>query len=368
MIRQGLWVSGILFIPGAAILWHLEEILLLTGQLPELARMAGQYMAYFLWALFPELTTSVFLLAFTAMDRAGTGAIIMWFAVAINALLDYLLIFGNFGFPAMGMAGAGLASVIAYGSAHMIFFTLLSFYRFFSSATVFRRAWRPKRKMLGRILRLGWPKALEMALKSGLFSVLALLAGWFGVVAVAAHTIAFQVAMLAGMVIPVSIASAVTTRMGAADGRKDYSGMWTILNSGIFLLLLFILPPVVALKLFSPWIVMVFVGAELKAQALVSLAAPLVVLVAFFILVDSLRTVVGYALNGLSDMKVPTPIAGLAYWGIGLPAGMVLAFVMDLGVLGLWWGLTLGMTVAAVAYLARFRSLIRRFSSATETG
>lgn len=358
LIRQGLWLCGFLFVPGGAILWHLEEILLSTGQLPELARVAGDYMDYRLWTLFMGFTTTVFMFAFTAIGRSATSAVILWCAVGLNAILDYALIFGKFGLPAMGVAGAGLASVIVFGIVHMTFFTHLAFHRFFSHVTLFQRAWRPRKTTIGQFFRLGWPKALETMIKNSLFFVITLLAGWFGVRAVAAHTIAFQISLVAGIVVPAAIAGAVTTRMGMVMGGKNRDGMWSILTSGILLLLLFILPAVVALKLFSPQVIMLFVGAGPEGRDLVSFASPLIVLVAVFVLFDSVRMVIGYALNGLSDMKMPTVIIGLAYWGIGLPVGAVLGFTMDLGVLGLWWGLTFGMAITAITNLIRFRWLV----------
>nr|VFK60330.1 MAG: multidrug resistance protein, MATE family [Candidatus Kentron sp. UNK]VFK69210.1 MAG: multidrug resistance protein, MATE family [Candidatus Kentron sp. UNK] len=362
IIRQGLWIAGILSVPACAILWNLEALLLVTGQVPELARMAGDYMDYFLWTIFPALAYSVFMLAFTVMGQAGAVAIIIWLAVGLNAVLNYALIFGNFGFPAMGMAGAGLTSVIVYASIHTAIFTLLAFHRFFKSGTTFRRAWQPKWPILEQFLRLGWPKGLELLMVSGLFSVTSLLVGRFGIQAIAAHTIAFQVFLVVTLGSR-AVAGAVTARMGKASGRKDHTGAWRVLNSGLLLFFLFILPSMVLLKLFSPWVVMLFVGSGLQAQILLPIAAPVVVLSAFFLFVNGLRQVITHASSGLADMRIPALIATLAYWGIAFPVGVVFGFVMDGGVLGVWWGLIIGMSVAAVAQLARFRWVVRQSSS-----
>jgi len=278
--------------------------------------------------------------------------------VGLNVILNYALIFGKFGFPAMGMAGAGLASVIVYAAGHLIFFGILGFYRFFRSGVVFRRAWRPKWMLLREFFRLGWPKGFELLMKSAFYSAMALLAGRFSVQAVASHTIAYQISLVVTVAVSIAVANAVATRVGIAKGQGDFSQMWRTLNSGLLLILLFVLPLIVVIKLFSPWIVMLFVGSESKAQTLLPIAAPLVVLAAFLVLVDGLRLVIGMALNGLSDMKVPALISVLAYWGIGFPAGLVFGFVMDLGVLGLWLGLVIGMSVAIMAYLARFRWMV----------
>nr|VFJ78153.1 MAG: multidrug resistance protein, MATE family [Candidatus Kentron sp. FW] len=363
IIRQGLWMAGILSIPSCAILWNLEKILLAAGQMPVLARMAGHYMDYFLWTVFPLLTAIVFSHAFIAVGRTVPVALISWFAVGLNTILNYALIFGKFGAPAMGMAGAGLASVIVYGTVHMIFFTSLALHRFFRHTTVFRRAWKPEWTILGQFLRLGWPKAFELTIKDSLYSVVALLAGWFGVQAVAAHTIAAKVYFVVNLVISTAVADAITARMGIAVGRKDYTGIWDILNSGLLLCAFLMLPVVVVLKLFSPWVVMLFVGSGAKAQALMPTAVPLIVIIAFFMLLDSLRVVAGYALNGVGDMKAPALITAVSYWGIGLPCCIVFGFIMEMGVLGLWWGLLLGMSVTAITYLVRFRWVMRDFSS-----
>nr|VFJ92960.1 MAG: multidrug resistance protein, MATE family [Candidatus Kentron sp. LFY] len=359
IIRQGLWLSGILFIPGAIILWNLEGILLMAGQAPELVRMAGNYMDYFMWAMFPEFTFNVFIAAFIAMGRAGTLAIIIWFAAGLNATLNYLLIFGEFGFPAMGMAGAGLASVIVFSTVHITFFLLLAFHRSFRSTVVFRRAWRPNRAILGQFFRLGWPEAFEMVMKNGSYLMAALFSGWLGVQVLAAHTIGYQIFIVISLVILMPIADATITRIGIVSARGKQANIWLTLNSGLLLFFLFMLIPIMVIKSFSPWVVMAFVGSGPEIQALLPIATPLVVFVAFYSLIEGLCTVVEQALNGLKDMKVPALITVLAYWVIGLPSGVVFGFSMDLGVLGIWWGLGIGAAVAGMGCLIRFKWMTR---------
>ena len=364
IIRQGLWLAGILFLPGFAILWNLEKILVFTGQDGQLARMAGHYMGYHLWALLPTLTSSVFAFALTAMGRGRIIARIVWFQVGLNIVLDYVLIFGRFGFPAMGMAGAGLASVVVMGTGHMIFFILLSFHRFYASGARFHHAWRPRWRIIRRIFQMGWPKALERIAQSGLFATIALLAGWrFGVEAVASHTIAFQVYIVTHIIVLLSVGNAVTTHAGIAHGAKDYSGIWRNINSGLLIGFFALVPFAAFLKLFSPFVVMLFTGSDLEARTLLPIASPLLVIVAFFLLVDAPRIITLHALNGLSDMKMPALMMGLGHWGVSFPTALVFGLAMDLGILGFWWGLTLGMAIIGIAYLARFRWLVDRLST-----
>nr|VFK54515.1 MAG: multidrug resistance protein, MATE family [Candidatus Kentron sp. TC] len=360
IIRQGLWIAGLLSVPGGAVLWGLEEILLLAGQDPELARMAGHYMDYYLWTLFPALGAVLFIYAFTGMDRGEVIVFLLWFEAGLNAVLNYLLIFGKFGFPAMGMAGAGLSSIIVHGAGHVIFFSILAFHRFFRSAAVFRRAWRPRWDILGEFLRLGWPKSFENLMEIGVFSLAALLAGRLGVEAIASHTIAYEVYLVIAITLSIAVANTVASRVGFARERGDPFELWRIFNSGLVTIFLFMLPPMVALKLFSPWVVTLFVGAGPEAQILMPIAAPLLVLIAFFALVDGVRIVATHASNGLSDMKAPALIMALASWGIGVPCGLLSMFAMDLGILGFWLGLTMGMAAAALFSFMRFWWVVRR--------
>jgi MATE family multidrug resistance protein len=120
------------------------------------------------------------------------------------------------------------------------------------------------------------------------------------------------------------------------------------------------LPLVVVLGAFPSWAVTLFVGTGPKAESLLPVATPLITLVAFFVLADGLRLIAGQALNGLSDMKAPALIAVVSFWGIGLPSGAMLGLTMELGVLGLWYGLAIGMAITAAVYLGRFRWVVYR--------
>lgn len=360
IIRQGLWIAAIVSIPGCALLWRLEEILLASGQLPELARMAGLYMDYFLLTVFPAFVSSVFIYAFIAMGWTGTIAVISWFGVGVNVVLDYALIFGKFGAPAMGIEGAALASIIVYIACFALFLALLFSRLPRVGDMVFHRIWKPNRKMLARLVQLGWPKTLELMMKNGLISVSALLAGWFGTQAVAAHTIASQITGLLGAVVSMALANAVSTRIGIATGRNNRAAMAHVVKSGLLLFFLLMLPLIAVFGVFPQWMVTLFVGSGPKAQALLPVATPLIMAVAFFVLADGLRMIAGQALNGLSDMRAPALIAVVFYWAVGLPCGVMLGFAMELGVLGLWYGLTIGMAITAVAYLCRFRWMVNQ--------
>nr|VFJ88630.1 MAG: hypothetical protein BECKH772A_GA0070896_1001021 [Candidatus Kentron sp. H]VFJ90741.1 MAG: hypothetical protein BECKH772B_GA0070898_1001121 [Candidatus Kentron sp. H]VFJ96880.1 MAG: hypothetical protein BECKH772C_GA0070978_1000921 [Candidatus Kentron sp. H] len=178
-------------------------------------------MDFHLWTLFPAWSTFLFSLAFAAMGRAGTAALIVWLEVALNAVLDYGLIFGKLGLPAMGMEGAGLAGVIAYGAGHMAFFLDLAFHRFFRSAKKYRHAWRTRWHILRRFFHIGVPKGLELLSRTGLYSVFSLFSGWMGVQALAIHTMVVETVVVANQ-LGSAAGNAAAARVGMAYTGKNY--------------------------------------------------------------------------------------------------------------------------------------------------
>nr|VFJ48204.1 MAG: multidrug resistance protein, MATE family [Candidatus Kentron sp. DK] len=364
IIWQAIWICVIWSVLTCVVLWNLEAILVLAGQDAIIAWMVGSYGSYFLWQVFQKYTSSVFSFVLLAMGRATALPFIIWSQLALNAILNYVLIFGKFGFPEMGLMGAALASVIVVSIGQMALFGVLVYHRFFSSSALFLHFWRPRWTTLGLFFRLGWPRSIRQLLLGGMYSAATLLAGWLGVQALASHVMVYQIVSVATNVISTPLSKGITAYMGVIMGQRNHAGMWTALNSSLFILLLFVLPLVVILQLFSPLLVELFVGSDSKAYLLLSATAgPLFVIASFFILVNGLQKVVSHALHGLSDVKVPVLIAVLAYWGVGVTTGVVLGFVMDGGVLGLWFGLTIGMIAAASALFMRFRWVVRRIQA-----
>nr|VFK55160.1 MAG: multidrug resistance protein, MATE family [Candidatus Kentron sp. TUN]VFK61241.1 MAG: multidrug resistance protein, MATE family [Candidatus Kentron sp. TUN] len=363
LIRQGLWVCGILTVMSAIPLWYVTPILTLTGQDPGIARMAGDYMHVYLWSLFPVFSTFLFSQAFAAMDRARTVAVIVWLEVALNAILDYVLISGKFGFPALGMEGAGLATVIAYGVGHLAFFVLLTFHRFFRNTAKYRHAWRPRWHVLNRFFHLGAPRSLETLLRNGLYSVFSLLAGWIGIQALVIYTIVSETALVIKFLTG-SAANAGAMRAGRAYAGKDPEAIRHALGSAMLVLLLFLAPMVIVFLVFPEWVVMAFLGiGSPETKALVPLATPILAWGAFFMLAEGVRLILTQVLSSFADVMVPALIGIAVSWGLAFPLGALLAFAAGFGVLGLWVGLTVGMVVICIAYAARFRRQVRALSA-----
>jgi MATE family multidrug resistance protein len=265
--------------------------------------------------------------------------------------------YGNLGFPTLGLEGAGWASALAMTTM----FALLGSYVRLSAALrryrVFAGIRRPDGPHLKRLFRLGWPIGVNFGLEAGLFLAATLLVGQFGAAALAAHQVALNAASVTFMV-PLGIGMAGTVRVGQAVGRGDGAGAaragWAAIGMGAT----FMLGAALLFWLRPEWVVWLYTGqggGEGVAPETVELAALLLGVAAVFQLFDGTQATAAGALRGLKDTRVPMLIGGFSYWVVGMSAAVGLGFGLELGAVGVWWGLTLGLAAAAVLLTARFR-------------
>jgi MATE family multidrug resistance protein len=285
-------------------------------------------------------------------DGTGMTRLTLLFSVlglALLAPLAWVLMYGKFGLPALGPMGSGIATAIALwaeGLVYLVYLRLSPRTRDFGWAHG-RRG--PDFALIALLLKLGVPMAVSVLLEVGMFNTAALLIARFGDAAVASHQIALNVAAVSLMV-PLGLAMAVTVRVGHAVGRGDPEGMRRAGFVGIGMALAFetitstlmlVLPgPIIALYTSDP--------------AVMAGAVTLLFYAALFQFSDGTQVAAAGALRGFKDTRVPMLITALAYWGVGMPGGWVLAFPAGLGPRGMWIGMILGLTVAAVLLTTRF--------------
>ena len=347
-VRMGFWVVmiyGALMMP---VLWNTETILLAIGQKPELASMAQEYIRVAQWAIFPVLTVSVLRSYLSALERMQIVLWITLVAVGVNAFLNYMFIFGNFGAPRMELAGAAVATVgtnLLSAIALVVYCMRVPELR---EHDMFGRLWRPDWVAFREVFRLGLPISLTILAEVGLFAAASLMMGWLGVIELASHGIALQISSISFM-IPLSFSQVGTVRFARAVGRKDTEAMdkvgKTVLVLGVGFAVLaatiFVLFPI-------PLISMYLDKANPDAQLIIDYATPLLVVAAAFQLVDTLQAIGSGLLRGMKDTQVPMYIAMFSYWAIGVPAAYVFGFVLEFGGQGIWSGLALGLAVAGI--------------------
>ncbi len=314
--------------------------------------MGHLYLQIVIWQMVPALLVWTLKAFLAALEHT---AIILWATVGtavLNALVNYLLIFGNWGFPELGITGAAIASL----SVNIVTVLLLAAYILWKlpQFELFRNFWRSDSEIMARVFRLGWPIGLTSLAEGGLFSASAVMMGWIGTLELAAHGIAIQLASITFMV-HIGFSQAATVRAGRALGRRDEPGLrqggvtaiamsagFAVLTSAVFLAM-----PDVLVGLFVD-------PSDPDRATLIRIGAALVIVAALFQLVDGLQVMALGLLRGVQDTTIPMVMATFSYWVIGLPASYVLAFWLGFGAVGLWLGLVIGLAVAAVLLLWRF--------------
>lgn len=353
-VRQGLWLSSLVAIPIWILLWNAEPVLLVLGQEPALARQAGAYLHGLQWAVLPFYGYIVLRSFISALERPRWALLIMVVAVAINAVLNWIFVFGKLGFPALGIFGSGLATSIA--SVFMFFgmAVVVAVHPKFRRYYLFGRFWRADWPRFWALLKLGAPISGILAFEVTVFNAAAFLMGLIGAAQLAAHAIALQIASVTFM-IPLGLAQAATVRVGLAYGAGDPEGMgragWTAFVMGVAFMALMAL----AMITFPKLLISAFIDiADPANAAVVGYAVTFLAFAALFQVADGAQAVGAGMLRGLHDTTVPMLYAALGYWGIGMTAGVALAFHFGLGGSGIWIGLCAGLAVVAALLIYRW--------------
>ncbi|WP_282091279.1 MATE family efflux transporter [Epibacterium ulvae] len=350
--RMGLWLSLVFCALAMPLFIWAEPIFLLIGQKPEVAALADDYLAIAGWGLFPALMVVVLKSYLAALERTQVVLWITLLAAAVNALANYMLIFGHWGAPELGLAGAALASVATQMASLVAVFLYCR--RALVEHALFDNLHRGDPEMLLQVLRIGLPIGLTTLFEASLFTASAVMMGWLGAVPLAAHGIAVSLAGVTFMV-HVGLSNAATIRAGNAFGRRDRAH----LERGAFVvtcLSLMVSAVAVSLFVFIPeTLISIFLDQNEPSRIeILQVGIGLLLVAAFFQLTDGFQVIALGLLRGLQDTGSPMMIAVFSYWGVGLPASYIMGFVFDWGGIGIWIGLVAGLTTAGILLTWRF--------------
>lgn len=351
--RGSLFLALGLSVPAWVLFWQAGPLLNLLGQDAATAAEATGYLHAIAWGYLPALWLTGLRGLLEGLSRPRPIMVIALLGVLLNVGANYALIFGHFGFPALGLVGSGWASSIVYWS--MFLAAALYVHRALPQLQVWTRLRAPDWGVLRDLVRVGWPIGLTLGFEAGLFSFTAILMGVLGTVQLAAHQIAIQSASFTFMV-PVGLATATAVRVGQAAGRRDGPGVRRSGWVGVSLSAGFMTLTALTFWLVPERVVALYLDVSDPANAeVVRTAAQFLALAAAFQVFDGLQVSAAGALRGLKDTRVPMLMSLLSYWGIGLTTGVLLAFRGGLGGQGLWLGLVVGLASAALLLTWRFR-------------
>lgn len=269
-----------------------------------------------------------------------------------NIGLNYLLIFGNFGFPQLGLQGAGIATLISRVLMVLFMIVMLKYHKKLKMYLLEFWKVKPTKENIKELLDIGIPSGLQFSFEVSAFVVAAIMLGWLGSAPLAAHQIAISLATISYMMAS-GLSTAATIRVGNQLGRKSYKTLREAVFSIFIMVIVFELVWTIIFILGRDFLPTLYIA---DAEVL-EIASKLMIMAAFFQLSDGLQVIGLGALRGMSDTKVPTLMTFIAYWVIGLPVGYYLAFHLGYGGEGVWVGLIIGLTVTAIGLLIRFNTL-----------
>jgi multidrug resistance protein, MATE family len=358
--RMGLWLSigfGVLTYP---LFWWSGPLLLSLGQKPEVAALGQEFLRIAGFGMIPALLIMVLKSYLAALERTQVVLWVTLAGVGVNVALGWALIFGNWGAPELGVRGAAIASVLVQGLTALALAIYAGWLPELRRFRLFQRFWRPDWHALRQVFRLGMPIGLTSLAEGGMFQASALMMGWIGTVELASHGIALQAAALTFMV-HLGLANATTVRTAHAAGAGDHAGLRTGGKVAIALSMGFAMVTVAAFLTFPGPIISVFLDkANPESVQIVAYGTALLAVAALFQVVDALQVMTLGLLRGVKDTRAPMWIAVLSYWIVGIPTSYVLAFKAGYGGVGLWLGLVVGLSVAAVLLMTRFWGRVGR--------
>jgi len=347
---NGFWICAATALVISAGLELGKDILFHLGQDPEVAELAVPFLRIMGISIIPMLLFMALKQFTDGLELTRTAMVLSFAALPLNAFINWLLIFGNWGFPRLELMGAGIGTLITRTLIFIVLAIIIFTHPLFRRYVAVRKnQWKLRRQSMRDLLRIGIPSSLQIAMEAGAFAVSGILVGTIGAVEQAAHQIALSCASFTFMA-SMGLAQAGSIRVSNAYGRNDWKKISVIGRStsisaliyGVFCAVLFIV--------FRHHLPLAFNGNP----GVVELAAVLLFLAAVFQISDSTQAIAVGLLRGIRDVKYPTLFVAIAYWGLGIPVGYYLAFPAGLGASGIWIGFVVGLSFSSIVNTVRF--------------
>ncbi len=355
ILRNSLSMALLIGISLALILCALNPLLFIFKQPLSVTILAPKYIFWLAVSLIPAVPALTIKSFCEAKNQPWAVFWVMLCGVALNVALNYVLIFGNLGFPRLELVGAGVATFISRMTVLLVILYYITKSKRLASSLPKKWIGRLNKEKIVSLFKVGSPTAGQLTIAFGSFSITALLIGQFGNTALAAHQIALTCTALVFM-FPLGIGMAVSIRVGHSIGGKDaiicHPITWgahivSFLITGLFAILLILFSPAVA-RGFS------------ADPYLVELAALLLKIVALFLIFDGAQAISMSALRGLRDVIVPTILIFFSFWVFAIPFGVLFAFELGFGASGLWIGLASGLALGALLLTGRLIQQLRK--------
>lgn len=358
VLKHGIWIVLGYTIPLALAVQLGINFLDYFGQPKEVLAHAKPYAIFMAWAIVPSLVFRCFRNYSEARHCPWAPLWATSAAIILNVFFNWLLIFGNWGLPAMGAAGAGLGTLLASSIATGPFIIFVIRAPFFEIHWTVRDFFHCKLDLLKKMLNIGLHTMVQIAFEYGFFTMATIMMGWFGALELAAQQVVNSYTTFLFMV-PLSVAFATTIRIGKAVSKEHhlrarYIGIGAIILGAFFMAVCAILTFSFRYKI--PYL---FVADE----AVIHLVSQLLLMAAIFQVWDGIQSVAMGALRGIPDMKIPLNIVIFSYWMVGIPVSYLFGFILKFGAIGIWVGTITGIALAGVLLFWRFIRVTKKMSA-----
>lgn len=349
LFRQSLIVNMLLSIVLFTIILIAISMIGFLNQPDDVVELAPSYAALIAISIVPMSFFQTFKQYIEGLAVMKPSMIVVLLANIVNVFFNWVLIFGNLGFPALGLDGAGYATIFSrlFMAGALMFYVLRSErFKVYGAYFNFKEF---DLNIIKRILRLGLPSGFQYFFEVGAFSFAVIMVGWLGTDQLAAHQIVISLASISFMA-SLGISTSGSIRVGNAVGRSDVNDTRRAGFSAVLLAASFMAFCGIIFVTFNQFLPTLYISDV----NVISVASTLLIVAALFQISDGIQAVGIGILRGLTDVKIPTAITFFAYWILGLPIGYVLGFNYDLQVVGVWIGLLIGLTASAILLMIRF--------------
>jgi multidrug resistance protein, MATE family len=358
VVQQGCLLAIGLALPISVGIANFDILMRQLGQAETTVVLGNTYLDMMAWGFFPALGFALLRSVVAAMSHTRIVMAISIGGTIVNIVGDYVLGFGKFGFPQLGIAGLALASILALWAMFLALVSYMLTHKELKTYRFFRQIYRIDRQIFTALIRVGVPIGIATGLEIGLFAIVTYLMGLLGTEVLAAHQVVLQTIAITFMV-PLAMSYAATIRVGQEVGQNNRVGAIRAGYVGAAIGLIFMLFLAAILLIFTQQIIGIFINiSDPRNLKVIPLATGMMTIAAISQILDGPQKIIMGALHGLQDTRIPMFLSFLAFWGIGLSIGYWLGFHTALGGSGLWIGQSIGIAISAVMFFWRFNRIV----------
>jgi len=351
---NGVWLGTALAPLVALTLWATVPVMRAVGVNPRVMAMLGPFIGNLIWGVWPLLMYAALRRYLQAMNIVKPVTFALISANIVNAGGNWVLMYGHWGVPSLGVAGSALSTSLSRAYLAGVLAVVVIWNERRSGNLLFHISWRPDLARIRRLIQLGLPAAGQILFEGAVFAVVTVMVARLDEASLAAHGIAVNVISTTYMV-PLGISSAAAVRVGQAYGRRDIHGAAAAGWTALLLSALFMGAAGVLLAIVPQFIVRLYIGNA----AVIAVGALLLRIAAVFELFDGFQVVTGGALRGLGDTRTPMLVHLAGYWAVGMPVAYTLCFPLGWGAAGIWVGLSAALVLIGAALVMFWKRAIR---------